>query len=183
MRNIGILTGFFPMIIYGILSGNTTIALLAATIVAVLVGFDRLKRGFYLDWANVLMFAGGLIGYSVLNIQAIAGAMHMVIYFVLMIVAFGSLLMGSPFTLQYAKDMVDKSRWETPAFKSVNRFMTGVWGAVFLINFLLLVYAAMGSGSFAQIAGQLVWVFLILGIIFTIAYPEYLRKKLPFGAP
>ena len=187
MRNLGVLTGFLPLIVFGLLSGNTPqstqIALLAAAIVSLLVGYQRLKRGFYLDWANILMFAGALFCFSVLNIPAVADYMRIVIYFVLMLVAFGSLIAGVPFTLQYARDMVDKSRWDNPAFQSVNRFMTGVWGGIFLLNLILVTYSKIGVGSAARAAGLLVWGFLIIGIIFTMLYPEYLRKKLPFDAP
>jgi hypothetical protein len=185
MRNLGILTGFLPLIVFGILSGDTPgstqIALLAAAIVSLLVGYQRLKRGFYLDWANILMFFLAFVCFSVLNITLIAEYMRVVIYFVLMLVAFGSLLAGVPFTLQYARDMTDKSRWDNPVFLSVNRFMTGAWGGIFTINLLLVTYSKTGMGSAAQAAGLLVWVFLAAGILFTLLYPEYIRKKTPRG--
>jgi hypothetical protein len=187
MRNLGVLTGFLPLIVFGILSGDTIqsrqIALLSACIVSLIVGYKTLKRGFYLDWANILMFAGALFCLSVLNITMVADYMRVVIYFVLMLVAFVSLIAGVPFTVQYARDMVDKSRWETPGFKSVNRLMTGVWGGVFAVNFLLVTYSKIGEGPAAQVAGLLVWGFLLLGIVFTMVYPEYIRKKHPWDAP
>nr|WP_320160496.1 hypothetical protein [uncultured Methanoregula sp.] len=181
MRNLGILVGFLPLIVYGLLSGDTLesrqIALLAACIVSVIVGFRTLKRGFYLDWANFLMFSGALFCVSVLNITAIADYMSIVIYLVLAIVAFGSLLAGVPFTIQYARDMVDKSRWDHPLFKSVNMFMTGVWGSLFVLNLALVTYAKFGTGFSARVAGVAIYAVLVLGIVFTMLYPEYLRKK------
>ena len=187
MRNLGILVGFLPLIVFGILSGNTVqstqIALLAACIVSLLVGYKTLKRGFYLDWANLLMFAGALIFLSVLNITMIVDYMQIVIYLVLALVAFGSILAGVPFTSQYARDMVDKSVWDTPVFKSINRFMTGVWGGVFVADLLLATYAKTGTGPYAPEAGMLVYGVLVLGILFTILYPDYYRKKHPRTAP
>jgi len=181
MRNLGILVGFLPLIIYGILSGDTLagreIALLAACIVSLAVGYKTLKRGFYLDWANFLMFAGALFCISVLNMTVIADYMSIVIYLVLALVAFGSLLAGVPFTIQYARDMVDKSRWDHPLFKSVNVFMTGVWGSLFVLNLVLVTYAKFGSGFAARVAGVAIYAVLVLGIAFTILYPEYFRKK------
>ena len=181
MRNLGILVGFLPLIVYGIISGNTLesqqIAILAACIVSLLVGFKTLKRGFYLDWANFLLFAGALICVAVLHITVIAEYMSIIIYLVLALVAFGSLLAGVPFTIQYAKDMVDQSRWDHPVFRSVNVFMTGVWGSLFVLNLALVTYAKFGSGITAQIAGVAIYAVLILGIAFTILYPEYLRNK------
>jgi all-trans-retinol 13,14-reductase len=181
MKNLGILVGFLPLIVYAILSGNTLqsqeIALLAAGIISLVVGFRTLKRGFYLDWANFLMFAGALIGVAVLNITVIAEYMSIIIYLVLALVAFGSLIAGVPFTIQYARDMVDKSRWDHPVFKSVNVFMTGVWGILFVINLALVTYAKFSSGLFAQVAGVAIYAVLVLGIAFTVLYPAYLQKK------
>ncbi len=181
MKNLGILLGFLPLIVFGILSGNTLestqIALLAAVIVSLVVGYKTLKRGFYLNWVNILMFAGALIGISVLHITAIADYISIVIYLVLTLLAFGSLLAGVPFTIQYAKDMVDKSRWDHPAFKSVNILMTSVWGVVFLINLALATYAKFGAGSFASVAGGAHLVVLAIGLVFTIWYPDYIQKK------
>ena len=187
MRNLGILVGFLPLIVYAVLSGDTLqsreIALLAACILSLVVGFGTLKRGFFLDWANFLMFAGALVCVAVLNITVIAEYMSIVIYLVLALVAFGSLLAGVPFTIQYARDMVDRSRWDHPLFMSVNVLMTSVWGCLFAINLALVTYAKFVSGVFAQLAGMAVYAVLVLGIAFTVLYPAYLRKKQQAGAP
>jgi hypothetical protein len=181
MKNLGVLAGFLPLLVYGILSGATLesqeIALLAACIVSLVVGYKTLKRGFYLDWANFLMFTGALLGIAVLHIAVIADYMTIIIYLVLSLVAFGSLIAGVPFTLQYARDMVDQSRWDHPVFKSVNVFMTGVWGSLFLLNLALVTYAKFGAGFAAQVAGMAIYGVLAIGLAFTILYPEYLRKK------
>jgi hypothetical protein len=187
MRNLGVLTGFLPLIVFAILSGSTVertqVALLAACIVSLLVGYKTLRRGFYLDWANFLMFAVALVCLSVLNITMIVDYMGIMIYLVLSLVAFGSLFAGAPFTAQYARDMVDRSVWDTPAFKSVNRFMTGVWGGVFVVDLLLITYSKTGTGPYAPFAGILVYAVLVLGLLFTIYYPEYFRKKHPRTVP
>lgn len=181
MKNLGILTGFLPLIVFGIISGttleSTQIALLAACVVSLVVGFRTLKRGFYLDWANFLMFAGALFCISVLKITVIAEYMSIIIYLVLALVAFGSLIAGVPFTVQYARDMVDKSRWDLPFFKSVNVFMTAVWGSLFVVNLSLVTYAKFGTGFTAQVAGVAIYGVLIIGIAFTMLYPAYLQKK------
>jgi hypothetical protein len=46
--------------------------------------------------------------------------------------AFGSLLVGSPFTLPYAKEMTPVERWGNPHFLWVNQLLTGLWGCAFL---------------------------------------------------
>jgi hypothetical protein len=110
--------------------------------------------------------------------------MGTIIYLVLSLVAIGSLLAGVPFTLQYARDMVDASLWNNPVFLSVNRFMTGVWGGLFVVNLLLVLYSETGTGPVARAAGLLVYGFLVLGILFTMLYPDYFRRNHhPDGPP
>ena len=187
MKNLGVLVGFLPLIVFGVVSGSSLqsiqIALLAACVVAVIVGHKTLKRGFYLDCANLLMFAGGLIAISVLNITVIAEYMNIIIYLVLTLVAFGSIIAGNPFTSQYARDMIDKSLWEHPAFKSINLLMSSVWGCLFAVNLSLVTYAKFGTGPAAQAAGMLIYGVLVIGILFTVFYPEYIRKNHPFPVP
>src|SRR5512139_1468367 len=48
--------------------------------------------------------------------------------------AWGTLLAGSPFTYQYAKEDWPKETWDNPLFVLTNRIITGVWGAIFLVN-------------------------------------------------
>jgi hypothetical protein len=48
----------------------------------------------------------------------------------LSLIAFGSLLF-TPFTEQYARDVVPASAWNSPRFKAANRELTTLWGGVF----------------------------------------------------
>ncbi|MGB7788156.1 hypothetical protein [Methanoregula sp.] len=181
MRTPGLLTGFLPLIVYGILSGampgNVQIALLAACIVSLLAGFRLLLRGFILEWANFLMFTAALFCVSVVHIRTVGEYMSVLIYLVLALVASGSLLAGIPFTIQYARDMVDRSLWDHPVFRSVNAFMTGVWGALFVVNLVLVLYAMTVTGPAAGVAAITTYAVLVIGVVFTVRYPAYIRKK------
>jgi uncharacterized membrane protein len=50
----------------------------------------------------------------------------------LAVIAFGSLVLGSPFTEQYAREQVDESGWGLPIFRALNRRITTLWGVVFV---------------------------------------------------
>jgi phytoene dehydrogenase-like protein len=52
----------------------------------------------------------------------------------LAVMAWGSLLAGSPFTHQYARDDWPREYWANPLFLRTNQIVTGVWGAVFVLN-------------------------------------------------
>ena len=106
-------------------------------IVTVITGFSDLRKGRILAWATLLLFGTLLIAVGVLGMTGILPVMGMLIYAALAAVTFGSILAKIPFTLQYARDMVDRALWENPVFIRVNVLMTGVWGGIFAINFTL----------------------------------------------
>jgi len=67
-----------------------------------------------------------------------------VIYSILLAQVVASLLHGDPWTLQYAKRSNPRELWDTPAFVEGNRFVTVVWGVVFLLCDLAALF---GGGA------------------------------------
>jgi hypothetical protein len=177
----GILIGFIPLIVYGVLAGSTVssivIALGAATIITIIACFSDLRKGMILTWATLVLFGSLLIAVGILGMTWILPVMGMLIYAALAAVTFGSILAKIPFTLQYARGMVDHTLWETPGFIRVNILMTGVWGCVFVINLLLSYLTFASPPSVGRIASPLTYLILIAGILFTIWYPGYVQKK------
>ena len=47
---------------------------------------------------------------------------------------FGSLLVGNPFTLPYAKETTPKEYWDSPLFLHVNRIITLAWALSFTVS-------------------------------------------------
>lgn len=178
---VGILLGFVPLIVYGILARDTVssvvIALGAAILATVLVSFPDLRQGILLAWANLALFGAAFVAIGVLGITALIPWMGAIIYAVLSTVAFGSLAAGSPFTLQYARGMVEPTLWENPGFIAVNYRMTGVWGAVFGINLAVSCLSVAFPGTAGSFANQLTVGVLLAGILFTVWYPGYIRRK------
>ncbi|MGA2162545.1 MAG: hypothetical protein ABSG28_10195 [Methanoregula sp.] len=181
MKSVRILQGFVPLIVYGLLAGSSVasviVALGAASIITVIIGFSDLRKGMILTWANLVLFCSLLIAVGILGMTGILPIMGMLIYAALAAVTFGSILVKIPFTLQYARNMVDRTLRERPAFIRVNVLMTGVWGGIFVINFILDYFAFAYPHSAGGITPPLTYLFLIAGIIFTIWYPGHLKKK------
>ncbi|HVP95064.1 MAG TPA: hypothetical protein VMS89_07840 [Methanoregulaceae archaeon] len=185
MRNLGLFAGFIPLIIYGILAGQSArsveVALVVSLIAEVAFCYHDLVNRFILAWATLFMFSFALIGIGAFNVTLFIPYMGILIYLTLVSVSFGSIIFGTPFTLQYARRMVDKSLREHPLFRNVNVFMTAVWGVVFLIN-LAVSGVALVLPGYAMVCQILTWIFLICGVVFTVIYPGYIRKKVS-GSP
>jgi tryptophan-rich sensory protein len=89
--------------------------------------------------------------------------MGMLMYAALALVTFGSILAKTPFTLQYAREMVDYKLWENPVFIRVNVLMTGVWGRIFVINLILSYLTFASPQAVGGIASPLTYFFLLPG--------------------
>jgi len=97
----------------------------------------------------------------------------------LLVITFGSLAVGTPFTIQYAREQTDPSVWDSPVFLSVNSRITFVWGLAF------------GVGTIAGAIGNIVlgnpdelwtgWIIqvgaLIVAARFTAWYPPYAKAR------
>jgi hypothetical protein len=183
MRSAGVLIGFVPLIVYGVLAGNSVmsviIALGAATVTTIVVGFTDLRKRRILTWSNLMLFGSLLLAVGVLGMTGLLPLMGMLIYTTLAAVTFGSILAGTPFTLQYAREMVDRSLWKNPVFIRVNVLMTGVWGSIFVINLMLNYLMLVNPELQGGVASMLTYIVLVAGIVFTIWYPGYLQKNNP----
>ena len=72
----------------------------------------------------------------------------------------------------------DRTLQENPVFIRVNIMMTGVWGGIFMINFILDYLAFVYPHSAGGITPPLTYLVLIVGIIFTISYRDICRKNM-----
>lgn len=119
-----IIMGFLPWILYFFLAGHSAssneIAASAAILAVIVVAREQLKKGFILEWAGLVYFVlllalmyspyrawFDLHGYLISN--GIFAA-----------IMWGSIIIGVPFTIQYARQQTNKMSWYTPGFKFVN---------------------------------------------------------------
>jgi len=184
-RNAGLVLGFVPLIVYGVLAAIPGIgivtALAAAAVASVVFGYRDLRSRMLLSWANLLLFGFLLLVIGGLGIGWIVPFNSVVVYGSLAAVSFGSIVTGRPFTLQYAKQAIDRSFWESPVFIRANVVITGAWTAVFLAGFVLNVLALTGPLPGFFIAQLLSYGFIAAGILFTLWYPRYLRANQGMG--
>jgi hypothetical protein len=110
-------------------------ALLAATLGGVLVIKNAATGVKIIDVAGVVTFAGlALACYA--GGSAVAGWVadygRGAATFALAVIMLGSAL-TVPFTEQYARESVPRQYWDSPVFRSVNRRISALWGALILV--------------------------------------------------
>ena len=136
---MGILLAFAPFIAFAVIDrliGPTQglIAGAATSVVLLLREWIALHRKpKILEIGTAILFSG-LALYAVLGgpVWSIVGVRLRVDAGLLLIVLI-TLIVGKPFTLQYAREQVPQNLWDTPQFVRSNYVITGVWSGAFLI--------------------------------------------------
>jgi hypothetical protein len=198
--------GFIPWILYWVIGGPSTwetaaiAALLAAVLLAVLgmerrtatassarIGLDfrRLKL---LDAATIVFFAALVIVALVTNRHDVATLdkySQALSSGVLGLIALGSILVGHPFTIDYAKEQAPPEVWHTAGFKKVNLVLTSVWTVIFLVcgGLGLLAVHVSAKGLQDWLNWYIPIVLIIIGIRLNGWYPNYVRSKRIAAAP
>ena len=178
--------GFVPFIAQGSLAGllegaGATAVALVLALVPVAVDWPR-RRVKILEVVAVLWFAGVLAaGFAGHPLPARHG--HAAVMALLACVAWSSLLLGRPFTEQYAREDWPEPFWSEPAFRSINRRITALWGAIFTADAALL-------GAFAHTGWSAVTAaaLTLAGTATSVLLPPFLarrrlRRKLAISEP
>jgi hypothetical protein len=97
------------------------------------------------------------------------------------LVTLGSILIGKPFTLQYAREAVDAETLKVPGFIKANYIITAAW----TLSMLLMMA---GNIALIYVPSLPLWSGLLIAfaarnsaVYFTKWYPEYRKAK--YGAP
>jgi hypothetical protein len=178
--SLKILLGFLPWILFGILAGPSLTRLEAALAVAgaatLALGWKQLRQGFFLTWGSLLFFSFSLILVAFLKNLWVLEHMDLLARATLAAMAWGSIIAGQPFTLQYARESVPEALWRTPGFIHTGYFTSLVWGIIFLIG----LGASLFRPYLDQVAG---WLYpllatgtIFLGLIFTQWYVHRVRQ-------
>ncbi|MFB0630141.1 hypothetical protein [Streptomyces sp. AB3(2024)] len=101
----------------------------------------------------------------------------------LTVIAFGSMAVGMPFTLQYAREQVDPSLWHAPAFLRTNYMITGAWGLAFLVAAVAGAYGDLVLHNPNNIwTGWIIQILVIVAALrFTVWYPQVVRARAAGG--
>lgn len=183
----GPLTGLAPWIFLAIFEGPGSTAWVASVALAISVLFviaDRVRGRSLklLGVVDVLFFAGLLILHFVLDNDGqvwLEKWLGEIANITLVLIAVGSILFRIPFTLQYAREMVEPEFWNNPLFIRINYRITAVWALAFLVAAIAGWYGDailddsdnIWTGWIIQTAA------MIAAIQFTSWYPDHATEK------
>ncbi len=180
---MGILLAFAPFIVFAVVArliGSVQGLIAGAVTSVVLLLRDWIGRHRFpkiLEIGTAILF-GGLSLYAILagpNWSIVSVRLRVDVGLLLIVIT--TLILGKPFTLQYAREQVPQSLWDAPQFIRTNYVITGVWTGAFLILVLadlILVYRP----DLPPTIGILATVLALAGAIkFTQWYPEKMRRR------
>jgi phytoene dehydrogenase-like protein len=170
---------FIPWILYWVFSGaNMPLygVLLGLSTAALLNGYRALTaKTTLMERVTLVYFIADFASTILLRSTLFLRFGGLLVYLVLSGVAFVSLALRNPFTLQYAKQDWPREYWDHPIFRSTNNTITGLWGSIFLADAILYQTGSVVGRIF--ISTVLPNLLLALGIAFSIAYPKWYPKK------
>lgn len=188
----GFISGLAPWIIYWILVGNVDFRL--SVLIAFGVAAFQTLQTFMRGQVPKVLDIGSTAAFAILTIVTFATDDRFLERWIqpltsaaLLVIALGSILIGKPFTRQYARESVPQEYWESPGFLRTTLLISWAWVAVFVVMTVsqLVPPIVDGQNTFYEqndtVGVIFYWVipFLALaaGIVFTKWYPEHVRAR------
>jgi len=177
---INLLLSFAPWIAFLILSGHSLlrldIALIVAALLVVVMAITGLHRGAVL-WAGYLFFGAAIIFVIVLKNMWFINHLGILANGMLFSTAFLGMMLGKPFTEDYARDETPREIWETASFVRACYSTTSVWSLVFLLNLASSFIAFYDHETPGWCFSVFNYSMLVSGVVYTSVYTKYLRRR------
>src|SRR5512137_1143264 len=135
---LAIFLGFSPWVAFGVLTalghrgaGFVAGLTLAGVLLALQAGKRRIKA---MEVASTAFFAVQTLLTQVIGWDGLHAYDLVLLYVALAAMAWTTLALRSPFTLQYAREDWPKELWDQPIFRRTNVMLTVAWGIIFTAN-------------------------------------------------
>jgi F0F1-type ATP synthase assembly protein I len=133
--------GYMAWIVYGLLAGNDrwqSAGLAGVALMSVVVAAEYRRRAVKLmDCTSWSYFAAEALIVLVTGTAFIRHYHLVLVWGVFAVVAWLTLIVGAPFTLQYTREHMSSAARDDPAFYQMNRRLTVVWSLIFTLGAVL----------------------------------------------
>lgn len=176
------LLAFAPFIVFAVI--DRTVGSIPGTIAGAIVALLMLGRetlfqkrsSKILDIGTAILFCGLSIFFLATKPEWSVITVRLCVDTGLFIIVVVSLVVGKPFTLQYAREQVSPDLWNRPEFLKTNYVISGVWALAFAVAIsaeIILLLARQVPQRFGTIA-------IVLAIVgatkFSGSYPQQVRR-------
>jgi putative sterol carrier protein len=171
---------FLPWILYWVLAGmgHTTAAILLGFGVSLAINGYRfaVRKVKILDVVSLVFLSIATLVTLVLRSDFMVFYGGVLSDTTLALMAWGSLIIGNPFTYDYAKEDWDKAFWDNPIFIKTNQIITAAWGVIFTVQALTggtaMVLGLEGSARIVLVA-VIPRSLLAFGVFFSAWFPKW----------
>ncbi len=185
MNIITLLTAFVPWIAFTLVAeaplGNPlmglTLAFIIGIVLTLLTSYKQLLKGYILSVVTIIFFVVFFILIIGLKLYWLANYISVLSMLLLTVVCWATILFHFPFTLQYSRIGVEPERAKSAPFMHVNYVITAVWGIVFTLGFALDAFLLLRPEPGLMFWDNLKWLFMVIAIVFTVWYPDYVHKQ------
>jgi len=125
----------------------------------------RKKRFDPMMFTSALYFTVAVVGTFIFNLYVFVESSGFLSYIALFLMAFSSLIVKQPFTLQVSKRDYPEIYWKDKMFLTINNLITIVWAGIFLSNAAVFLLLTM---PFKVVLSNIL---IVLGIAFSIVFP------------
>jgi phytoene dehydrogenase-like protein len=178
---LGIALGFAPWIAWAVLSARG--ANLTGLVLGFLIGGALLawqlpsRRVKAMEIASTGFFAALVLARGALGWRGLEPYTLVLLYGTLAAMAWTTLLIGTPFTLQYAREDWPEELWDQPLFRRTNVILTAMWGVVFTANVGLAAVAVFDPSVPLWLYGiVLPHSGVALGVALSVAFPRMFTR-------
>lgn len=180
MSFLKLLLAFLPWLAFLVIAHGSLfrlkLGLVVALVLSVVMGLARLHRGVIL-WAGLLFFIYATCAVVLLENMWTVQHMGILANGMLAASTWLTVVLKRPFTLEYAREHVDPSRWNDPLFIRTNYLITSVWGLCFVAN-TVLAWAKMKQLAMPELAYEVLsYVLLVGAALFSSWYPKHVRER------
>lgn len=183
MKKWSVLVGFLPWVLFFLFYGDSSISKEIATIVAlvshVLLNHKTIRKFFVLDIGACTFFILFAVNIFIFKYQVITDNGYLISSLVLALIAWISLIIKKPFTLQYASLNVSREIQASRLFVMINYILTFIWAILLTLMILpieLQNYLSLQYRTDINMGVSLA--FVILGIFITNKFPDWFVGKM-----
>lgn len=129
-----LIAAFLPWIFFSIMHAKSLFWTSIFSIILMgFLNFIELKKGFIMPWGSVIVFAILALNDRLMFSKWMENNSSVLIDSALAAIVWFSMIINKPFTIQYAREEVERSRWNHPIFLKINWILTGIWAVLMTV--------------------------------------------------